>query len=135
MNSEKLLTDVIKPFTSDERKALELLFRRTSSFTPLKVLNTEDSYVDEVVFECDIDGACYFITRRTSQAGSAVNLSPREFQIARLVAEGLPNKQISNQLGISAATVSTYLRRMFAKLRVSSRAAMIAQLSKVGLLY
>lgn len=135
MNSETLLTDAIKPFTNDERKALEILFRRTSSFTPLKVLNTEESYIDEVVFECDVDGICYSITRRTAQTGSTIALSPRELEIAQLVAEGLPNKQISHELGISSATVSTYLRRMFAKLNVTSRAAMTAQLSKAGLLH
>jgi DNA-binding CsgD family transcriptional regulator len=53
-------------------------------------------------------------------------LSPREREIARLVADGLVNKTIGSVLDISPWTVATHLRRMFAKLRVSSRAAMIA---------
>ena len=45
-----------------------------------------------------------------------------------MVARGLPNKAIAAVLEISSWTVGTYLRRMFAKLGVTSRAAMIAKL-------
>ncbi|NJM97349.1 MAG: response regulator transcription factor [Phormidesmis sp. RL_2_1] len=52
-------------------------------------------------------------------------LTERELQIAALVAFGKVNKQIAKQLHISEWTVATYLRRMFAKLRVDSRAALV----------
>lgn len=52
-------------------------------------------------------------------------LSRRELQIVVLVAEGCVNKQIADQLKISEWTVSTHLRRIFAKLCVDSRAAMV----------
>jgi DNA-binding CsgD family transcriptional regulator len=52
-------------------------------------------------------------------------LSGREMQIATLVAQGCANKQIAQRLRISEWTVSTYLRRIFAKLGVDSRAAMV----------
>ncbi len=52
-------------------------------------------------------------------------LTERELQIATLVASGRPNKQIANQLRISEWTVSTHLRRIFIKLGVDSRAAMV----------
>jgi DNA-binding NarL/FixJ family response regulator len=55
----------------------------------------------------------------------ATLLSERELQIATLVAFGHPNKQIAHQLHLSEWTVSTYLRRIFAKLGVDSRAAMV----------
>ena len=53
-------------------------------------------------------------------------LSPREDEIARMVGLGYPNKTIAANLGISSWTVSTHLRRMFAKFGVSSRAALVA---------
>ena len=37
-----------------------------------------------------------------------------------LAAQGLPNKSIANRLGISAWTVATHLRRIFAKLGVTT---------------
>jgi DNA-binding CsgD family transcriptional regulator len=58
----------------------------------------------------------------------AVTLSPREQEIARMVAKGYPNKTIAAVLDISAWTVSSHLRRIFAKLGVASRAAMVARL-------
>lgn len=54
-------------------------------------------------------------------------LSARELQIAALVADGLVNKQIGDRLGISEWTVSTHLRRIFAKLGVDTRAAMVSK--------
>lgn len=51
-------------------------------------------------------------------------LSPRELQIATLIAMGCANKQVADRLHISEWTVATYLRRIFAKLGVDTRAAM-----------
>jgi len=60
------------------------------------------------------------------------SLSPREMQIARLVARGATNRVIASTLDISSWTVSTHLRRVFAKLGVSNRAEMVNQLFAPG---
>lgn len=57
--------------------------------------------------------------------GTVEPLTPRETQIARLVADGLVNKEIATKLSISEWTVSTHMRRIFAKLGVETRAAMV----------
>ena len=57
-----------------------------------------------------------------------VTLSPRERQIALMVAHGRTNQAIATSLDISVWTVSTHLRRIFAKLAVSNRAEMVARL-------
>jgi DNA-binding NarL/FixJ family response regulator len=48
-------------------------------------------------------------------------LSKREEEIARLVAEGLSNRQISERLGLSEHTIKNYLFRVFEKLGVGTR--------------
>ncbi len=58
-------------------------------------------------------------------------LTERELQIVQLISQGHPNKQIANRLHISAWTVSTHLRRIFAKLGVDTRAAMVHQCSSL----
>lgn len=60
-------------------------------------------------------------------------LTPRELQIALHVARGRYNKQIAHDIQISEWTVSSHLRRIFAKLGVRTRAEMVARvLSEMG---
>lgn len=59
-------------------------------------------------------------------------LTAREYEIARLVAKGLPNKTIAAILEISPYTVQTHLKRAYCKFNVKTRAAMIAQLMQVS---
>jgi len=78
-----------------------------------------------VSFEIEVDGLrCLVLVETTALPEST--LSPREEEIARMVGLGYPNKTIAANLGISSWTVSTHLRRMFAKFGVSSRAALVA---------
>jgi DNA-binding CsgD family transcriptional regulator len=62
-------------------------------------------------------------------------LSPRELQIARMVAGGATNHAMARSLDISPWTVSTHVRRIFAKLGVGTRAEMVAQLFGTPHLY
>ncbi|HEV2787304.1 MAG TPA: helix-turn-helix transcriptional regulator [Solirubrobacteraceae bacterium] len=60
--------------------------------------------------------------------------SARELEIARLISRGHTTRTVAAVLEISPWTVSTYVRRMFAKLDVASRSALVAQLASLGLL-
>lgn len=55
-------------------------------------------------------------------------LTPREIQIVELVAKGLTNAQIGKELWIQENSVKQALKRMFRKLKVSSRAEMVAKI-------
>ena len=48
-----------------------------------------------------------------------------------LLAEGYVNKEIADRLAISAPTVATYIRRIYEKLHVHSRAAAIGKFSSL----
>jgi len=58
-------------------------------------------------------------------------LTPREIQIAKLVAQGLTNKEIGVKLWITQNSVKQALKRMFRKLEVSSRTEMVAKLQDI----
>lgn len=57
-------------------------------------------------------------------------LSPREHEIALLVAEGLANQQIAERLYLSVRTVETHLSRVFAKIGVSSRVGVATAMNR-----
>lgn len=52
-------------------------------------------------------------------------LTGRELQIAAMIAQGDATKNVAYKLRISEWTVGTHLRRIFAKLGVDNRAAMV----------
>ena len=93
----------------------------------------------EVLLDAEFRGVrCRFTRTRpptpTVDHNGRITLSPRELEIARMVARGYPNKTIASVLDISAWTVSTYLRRMFSKFGVCSRAALVNRLHETGIL-
>jgi PAS domain S-box-containing protein len=52
---------------------------------------------------------------------SDLGFTPRQIEIARLVFEGSPSKEVGRQLGIAESTVKNHLAAMFKKLGASSR--------------
>ena len=65
---------------------------------------------------------------------AADGLHHREIQILRLVSEGLRNREIGERLRISEDTVKWYLKRLFAKLYVTTRTSAVARGRELGLL-
>ena len=91
----------------------------------------------EVLLDIELDGFRCILLHPAAPSAAAtgedrVTLSPREREIARMIAQGHPNKTIARVLEISTWTVGTHLRRIFAKLGVGSRAAMVARLLDAG---
>jgi two-component system nitrate/nitrite response regulator NarL len=83
------------------------------------------------------------VSRTLQRASSAAvdtsrplpSLTQRERQILSLLADGLGNKQIAAQIGISPSTVKTHLEVLFEKLEVASRAEAVAVAVRRGLLF
>jgi NarL family two-component system response regulator LiaR len=48
-------------------------------------------------------------------------LTPREMEVLKLIAQGLSNKELANKLTISEKTVKTHLSSIFSKLHLSDR--------------
>jgi len=53
------------------------------------------------------------------------DLSDRELQVVRLVADGFSNKEIADRLYISPRTVTTHLQHVYQRLGLASRTALI----------
>jgi len=61
-------------------------------------------------------------------------LTPREQQVAQLLAGGLTNKEIAQRLGITEHTVKFHLNGLLRKLGVSTRTEAVVQAARLGLL-
>ena len=61
-------------------------------------------------------------------------LTPRELQVLRLIADGLPNKTIANRLGISEHTVKFHINAILGKLGVESRTEAVVRATRLGLI-
>ncbi len=66
-----------------------------------------------------------------SAAGPGGTLSPREQAIAELVASGMRNREIGDQLGITEGSVKVHLHKIFAKLGVKTRTEMASRIERV----
>lgn len=61
------------------------------------------------------------------------SLSTREREVARLISEGCPNKEIACRLGLQEITIKVYASSVFRKLGVRNRTAAAAKLLAEGL--
>jgi two-component system, NarL family, response regulator NreC len=61
-------------------------------------------------------------------------LSPREQQVLRLIAQGHTSQRVAGMLGLSVKTVETYKSRLMAKLDLAGRAALVRYALRRGLL-
>jgi ATP/maltotriose-dependent transcriptional regulator MalT len=69
------------------------------------------------------------VTHSRAQSGWP-SLTPSEWAVVDLVAEGLSNPQIGQRLYVSRRTVQTHLAHVFAKLHITSRAQLAADAAR-----
>ena len=65
--------------------------------------------------------------RPTAQPPPPHELSPREWEVLRLLARGYAYKEIADALGIGMTTVNTHIHRIYEKLHVQSRGQAVAR--------
>lgn len=61
-------------------------------------------------------------------------LTPRELDILRLIADGLPNKEIAEALGVSVSTVKLHIQDILSKLQAADRTQAAVKALRRGLL-
>jgi DNA-binding CsgD family transcriptional regulator len=69
-------------------------------------------------------------TPLTDLTGNAASLTARELQVAKLITAGLSSRAVANRLDLSLRTVNNHLGRVYAKLGVSGRDALVQMLGR-----
>lgn len=87
----------------------------------------------ETVLSPRVQAAVMAGVRERREQAPAVRLSDRETEILHGLARGLSAPAIGRELELSAATVKSYLQRLYDKLGVSDRAAAVAEGMRRGL--
>jgi len=64
---------------------------------------------------------------------SLMSLTPQQARVLTMLGEGLLNKQIAYELGVSEATVKAHVSAVLQKLNVDSRTQAVIRLSKIGI--
>ena len=62
-----------------------------------------------------------------------MELSPREEEVLRLLAEGLTSKEMATKLDVALSTVETYRKQLMSKLSLHSIAALTRFAVRTGL--
>ena len=74
------------------------------------------------------------VAAKLAERNTLPELTPRELEVLKLLAEGKPNKLIAAAMSISDVTVKSHVRGIFTKLNVLTRTEAIAVASRSGLI-
>ncbi len=87
-----------------------------------------------VIASAIADSALVDTLRLSAGSNSAAPdaLTPRELEVINLIAEGLPNKIIANQLNISEHTVKFHVNAILTKLGAQSRTEAVVRATRLG---
>jgi DNA-binding CsgD family transcriptional regulator/tetratricopeptide (TPR) repeat protein len=118
-----------------EGQALAAADRRDEAITLLQRAEAELAAYGAVRYADEAARELRRLGRRVARRGRAVTtgdagLTGRELEVARLVTAGKTNREIAAELFLSEKTVETHLYHAFAKLGVSSRAALAGVLAR-----
>jgi FixJ family two-component response regulator len=89
--------------------------------------------VDEVVLLRAIESALEFAREQAGLSNRFVSLSPRELQVMHHVVNGVLNKHIAVELGISEKTVKVHRAHLMEKTDVRSLAELVQICTKAGI--
>lgn len=111
--TSRVSSDVLKDASTDD------LIRAT------RTIASGGAWLDPAITNKVIDHYRRLHPQRKESGAAADSLTAREQEVLLLIAEGLTNREIAEQLVVSEATVKTHISHIFSKLGARDRAAAI----------
>jgi DNA-binding CsgD family transcriptional regulator len=125
----------LEPRQADLETLAGRIIEQSRELPAIEVRKDPLGKMEETVVRIKVDHMTCVVIRSTEYTrGTGFTLSPRELEIAKMIAKGYPNKIIAAELDISQWTVGTHIRRIFSKIAAGSRAEMVAKLIEKGYL-
>ena len=88
----------------------------------------------QLVTSTDVADALIVLAAKSSQPDGDLQLTPRESEVLRLLAEGASNKMIAQRLGISVHTAKFHVGAVIDKLDTIGRTDAVAQAARLGII-
>ncbi len=133
---------VVISASEDNRSIRKALEQGISGYIPKR----SDTKVLNAALKLILDGGTYFppsvLEPRTSASKDSLPverpkskvLTNRQFEVLSLIAQGMSNKQIAYELGVSEATVKLHINAMLRSLGVNNRTQAVITAQKMGLI-
>ena len=110
-------------------KAAAYVVKDTSAHMMLEIIHS----VARGEYYADPRLAGAMLRRRSGRSNEPSELSSREFEIVRLIADGLSNREIGNSLTLSEKTVKNHVSHILAKLKVNARSGVAVYAVRNGI--
>jgi CRP-like cAMP-binding protein len=107
------LLAIMKTLSNRARENLKIFDRKDSPKDGLEIHKGDDALEKQI---------CFLM----QEAG----LTQREADVARLICEGLSDKEIANNLQLSPHTIKDHLKKIYSKFRVHARAQLVSLMYK-----
>ncbi len=115
----------IRVFLNEGQPLAELL-----EIVPINEVNVSQAFVKKLRTAFLVNT----VPIKETEEKNSEDLSERELEVLRLIAAGLSNKKIMENLYISLSTVKTHLRNIYSKLDAHSRTEAVAKANELNLL-
>ncbi len=103
---------------------------REELFKAIRAVSRGESLIQPVVASRLLDR----LAELSKKTPSAEMLSERELEVLRLMASGVSNKDIADQLSITQSTVKTHITSIFQKLNVTTRTEAVTTALRKGMI-
>lgn len=103
---------------------------RDELFKAIRAVSRGESLIQPVVASRLLDR----LAELTNKAPAVDTLSEREVEVLNLMAKGVSNKDIADQLSITQSTVKTHITSIFQKLDVTTRTEAVTTALKRGII-
>jgi len=91
----------------------------------IQVVHRGEIWASAEQIGCVVESISQVPSLRVVNASGGKLLTPREEQVVALVAEGLQNRDIAQELHLSEHTIKKYLLRIFDKVGISTRVELV----------
>lgn len=93
----------------------------------LKLVMDGGSYLPPILLE-------KIVQNKNVAENKAGNLTSRQAEVLQYISQGLSNKQIAHEMGVSEATVKLHINAMFKTLKATNRTQALVNAQKLGLI-